>query len=191
MAGQITSEDAPRGAELTREKLLQATHELLCENSGAEPSVSQICQRAGVQVAMVSYCFGGKAGLFEALIDRTMTELRLHIAALIRNYVRFPYANQLSERLAAGDRVTTRIAGLLARPMLEFYSELLEQGRAAGEFRRIDPALFSFSLVGMCEFVFAAPNWLEHAIGKPVDDELIERFTDHTVALVMDGIAAR
>lgn len=209
MAGQTTSEDAPRGAELTREKLLQATHELLCENSGAEPSVSQICQRAGVQVAMVSYCFGGKAGLFEALIDRTMTgvlaeldrlaaldlppeeKLRLHIAALIRNYVRFPYANQLSERLAAGDRVTTRIAGLLARPMLEFYTELLEQGRAAGEFRRIDPALFSFSLVGMCEFLFAAPNWLEHAIGKPVDDELIERFTDHTVALVMDGIAAR
>ena len=54
---------AVKGAELTAEKLLQATHELMLEHGGVEPSVSQLCERAGVQVAMVSYCFGGKTQL--------------------------------------------------------------------------------------------------------------------------------
>jgi AcrR family transcriptional regulator len=197
-----------RGADVTREKLLQATHELLIERAGAEPSVSQICERAGVQLAMVSYCFGGKAGLFDALIERTTTgviselerlaetelsaeeKLRRHVAAVIHNYVRYPYANQLSERLAAGGRAAERMAELIGRPMLGFYRELLADGVADGRFREVDPTMLFFSVVGMCEFVFAARSWLEGPAGETLDDALVERFTDHTVELLLRGIAA-
>jgi len=131
--------EEPRGAEITREKLLQATHELLLERRGADPSVSQICERAGVQVAMVSYCFGGKAQLLEALVERTTEvvvgelnqlaarevspeqKLRRHIAAVIRNFLRYPYTNQLSERLSAGEAATA-LANTFAQPMLDFYA---------------------------------------------------------------------
>lgn len=199
--------EEPTGADATREKLLQAAHELLFERAGAEPSVSQISQRAGVQVAMVSYCFGGKTGLLEALIERTsggvvselerlaavdlppVEKLRRHVAAIIRNFVRFPYANQLSERLGAGDRHAARMAAVFARPTLAFYRDLLGEGVRRGEFREVDPTLLFFSVIGMCEFLFAARSWLGDA-GESLDDELIERFTDHTIELVLHGIAA-
>ena len=56
----------PRGpapAEATRERLLQATHELLSERGGGTVSVSEISERANANVAMVKYCFGNKDGL--------------------------------------------------------------------------------------------------------------------------------
>ncbi len=198
-----------KGADLSREKLLQATHELLYERAGAEPSVSQICERAGLQLAMVSYCFGGKTQLLEALVERDRRgvlarldrlasldlppeeKLRLHVAEVVRNFVRFPYVNQLAERLRAGEHPAAGMAEAIGRPTLDFYRELLAAGGARGEFRNVDPTLFFFSLVGMCEFLFAARSWLEDVAGERLDQELIERFTQHTTELVLHGIAAQ
>lgn len=194
---------AVRGAELTAEKLLQATHELMLEHGGVEPSVSQLCERAGVQVAMVSYCFGGKTQLLQALLDRAVEDvvaqlgrlgaadlppeekLRRHVAGVIRNFVRYPYAQRLSQTLAAGDPAVARTAGQFARPLLQFHAELLADGVRAGAFRPMDPTLFFFSLVGACEFLFAAQSWLD----EPIDERLIERFTEHTTELVLRGIS--
>src|SRR5262245_41126292 len=61
---------APARADATRERLLAAAHELLVERSGADVSVGDICARAGVNVAMVKYCFGSKDGLLQELLDR-------------------------------------------------------------------------------------------------------------------------
>jgi AcrR family transcriptional regulator len=191
----------PKGADATREKLLQAANELLFERSGAEPSVSQICERAGVQVAMVSYCFGGKNQLLEALVERINIGirgelerlaaremapeemLRHHVAAMVRNFVRFPYVSQLNERLRAGNQPAQRIAP----PLTDFYRELLGAGARDGAFREVDPELFFFSLVGMCEYLFSARSLLTEG-GGAVDDDLIERFTEHTIDLVLHGI---
>lgn len=195
----------PRGADVTREKLLQATHELLFERAGDEPSVSQICERADVRVAMVSYCFGSKAGLLDALVERAMSglmaeqaelmsrrlppeeALAVHVEATVRNFVRYPYMNSLSERLAAGDRAATGMGETFVRPTLAFYRELLDEGVTAGRFRPADPTLLLFSIVGMCEFLFAARSWLTDA-GETLDEDLVERFADHTVRLLLHGL---
>jgi AcrR family transcriptional regulator len=197
-----------KGAELTAERLLQATHELMLEHGGVEPSVAGLCERAGVQVGMVSYCFGGKQQLLEALLERTIAgviaelhrlaatdlppaeKLRRHVVGVVRNFVRYPYAQRLSQTLAAGGPPVTQMADQFARPLLDFYRELLHQGAAAGDFRDVDPTMFLFSLVGMCEFLFAARSWLEDAAGENIDEAMIERFTDHTAELVLRGIAA-
>jgi TetR/AcrR family transcriptional regulator len=199
---------AVRGAELTAEKLLQATHELMLEHGGVEPSVAELCERAGVQVGMVSYCFGGKTQLLEALLERTIAgvvaeldglaatdlppkeKLRRHVAGVVRNFVRFPYAQRLSQTLAAGDPAGVQMAEQYARPSLAFYEQLLADGFERGEFREVDPTLFFFSLVGMCEFLFAGRMWLEEAAGEEIDEQLLERFTEHTTELVLRGIAA-
>ena len=196
----------PRGAEITAEKLLQATHELLDESSGAEPSVSQICERAGVRIAMVSYCFGGKAQLLEALFDRIiggiMVEqdalaarglppeetLAIQIEATVRNLVRYPYVHSLGPRLAAGERAVARMSETFVAPTQELYRRLLEEGAASGVFRPVDPTLLVFSVVGMCDFLFVARDWLADA-GETLDEELIDRFAKHTVQLVLHGLA--
>lgn len=195
----------PRGAEVTAEKLLQATHELLVERAGAEPSVSQLCERAGARVAMVSYCFGGKAQLLDALVDRVvggiMAEqealrarrlppeeaLAVQVEATVRNLVRFPYLNSLSSRLTTGDASVARMSATFVRPTLAFYRELVEEGVARGTFRPVDPTLLLFSVIGMSDFLFAARSWLADT-GQALDDALLERFADHTVQLVLHGV---
>lgn len=208
-AGTLPPPDAPpKGADVTREKLLQATHELLFEHGGEEPSVSQICERADVRVAMVSYCFGGKSGLLEALGERAVSQimgeeerlialslapqeaLALHVRAMVRNFVRFPYMGSLSERIATGDRTATGMAQTVARPTIAFYEDLLREGVEKGVFRPgIDPTLLLFSIVGMSEFLFSARSWVRDT-GETLNDELVERFADHTVELLLQGITA-
>jgi len=197
----------PKGADVTRERLLQATHELLFERAGVEPSVSQICERAGVQVAMVSYCFGGKTRMLEALVQRLLDNatgeldqlaaqqlepvetLHRHIAAVIRNFVRYPYLSQLTEQLRTGSSLAAHMAGTLSEPMIAFYTDLLAAGVRDRVFREIDPTLLFFSVVGMCEYLFAARSSLSDA-GAALDNELIERFTEHTLKLLMHGMLA-
>jgi AcrR family transcriptional regulator len=196
---------APRGADATREKLLQATHELLIERAGSEPSVSQICERAGVRAGMVSYCFGGKAQMLEALVERIrdgvkaeldrlaaldlppQEKLRRNIRAMVRNFVRFPYGVQLSERLRAGHPHGERIATVFGAAMVPFYTGLLEEGVRDGVFREIDPRLLFVSIAGMADY-FSAARSLFPDQDEP---ELIERFTDHTIELLLEGVRAR
>jgi TetR/AcrR family transcriptional regulator len=190
--------------DVTREKLLSAAHDLLVERRGSEPSVSELCARAGVNVAMVSYCFGGKRALLDALLERTVVgvvtqldaleglglspreTLRRHIGGVIENYLRYPYAVALGERLGDPDG---RLAEGFARPLLAFHTRLLARGEAAGEFRGgLDPALFFASLVGACEFFFSARTWMEAATGSDVDAALVARYTEHCAALLLDGV---
>lgn len=196
-----------RGADASRERLLQATHELLIETGGAEPSVSQICARAGMQAGMVSYCFGGKRQLLNALLYRSTDDvleelrnlaaselsptekLRKHVRGMIANFVRYPYAQHISEMLAATEPETRPVTERFAAPTLDFYRDLVAEGVTAGEFRAdVDSNLLFFTTVGMCEFLFAAKSWLPLA-GEQLDDQLLERFAEHCAGVLLNGIA--
>jgi AcrR family transcriptional regulator len=180
----------------TREALLTAAHELLTERGGGAITVSDIAGRAGVNVAMVKYCFGNKDGLMLALATRITDSLRTdvqhladvemdprekltrHVREVVRNYHRYPYLTRLlTERFIAGDEAGNRaLSESLVIPMAGFHRELL------GE--RVDSMLFFFSVVGMCEFLFAAEPWLVHGFGRELDDALVERYAEHVASVV-------
>ncbi len=196
------------GADITRERLLHAAHELLYERMGAPVSVSEICARADVNVAMVKYCFGSKDGLLDALIERVIGQfppeierlarldvspadkLRRHVAGIVRNYVRYPYVNRLmNERLLAGNpEAVEGMSRAFALPARDWYAQLLADGRRDGGWRAVDPTLFFFMVIGACEFIFAARPWLELAFDQPLDDGLVERFIDQAAELLVSGL---
>ena len=200
--------DELRGADLTREKLLRATHDVYVERRGEGASVSEICARAEVNVAMVKYCFGSKDGLLDALLEQVLAglareldrlagadlepdeKLRRNIAGIVRNYVRYPYVNRLmNERLLrAKPADVDRISRSFAVPARDFYAGLVADGHARAGWRKLDPTFFFFSLVGMCEFLFAGRDLLEGAFGEQLDDALVERFVEHVTALVSGGV---
>ncbi len=200
----------PGPAEATGERLLQATHELLHERGGGPVAVSEICARAESNVAMVKYCFGNKDGLMLALLTRITDsfgpqllalaaaplpwreKLRRHVREVVRNYMRYPYLNRmLTDRLRDADGAGNRaLSESLAIPMAALHRDLLAEADAAGELARaIDPTLFFFSVLGMCEFLFAAQPWLAHGFGRALDGPLAERYADHVAELVLNGVS--
>lgn len=195
------------GAEITRDKLLAAAHELLSERA-AGATVSEICSRAQVNVAMVKYCFGSKDEMLDALLEEVLDrlageierlsgldlppdeKLRRHVAEIVRNYVRYPYVNRLmNERLLSADPTAVdRISRSFAIPARDWYARVLEQGRAANGWRTMDPTLFFFSVVGLCEFLFSARPLLERSFGDELDGVLVERYIKHVTELIANGV---
>lgn len=200
---------ASRGADQTAEKLLQAAHDLLVERAGQGASVSEICARAQVNVAMVKYCFGSKDGLLDALLDRALRQLaaelgrlaetplspedklRRHVAGVVRNYVHYPYVNRLmNERLlAAQPDAVDQISRSFALPARDWYAALLAEGQAQAGWRVFDPTSFFFCVVGLCEFLFSARPLLERAFGESIDAGLVERFSAQVADLVISGVS--
>jgi AcrR family transcriptional regulator len=192
----------------TRERLLAATHELLHERVGGPVSVNDICARAGANVAMVKYCFGGKDAMLVALIQRVVggfvgeiekldrrrlkasDKLRLHIAEIVRNYVRYPYLNRLlsSQLLGATEGGALTLAREFAVPARDWYGRLLAEGRAAGEFRVVDPTLFFFTVIGIAEFFFTAQPLLRGFGIRKVDSALLDRYITHVTEIVLHGV---
>ncbi len=199
---------AVRSAAITREKLLTAAHELFVERADHTATVSEICTRADVNVAMVKYCFGNKAGLLDALLEQVLgglsheivrlseldlppdDKLQRHVAEIVRNYVRYPYVNRLMNgRLMNADPdAVDRISRSFAIPARDWYARLLADGHREQGWPELDPTLFFFSVVGLCEFLFAARPLLERSFDQRLDDAFADLFVDHVAALVMDGV---
>jgi TetR/AcrR family transcriptional regulator len=59
-----------RDAERTRQALLDAAQAEFAAKGRAGARVSEIAARAGVNKQLISYYFGGKDGLYQAIVDR-------------------------------------------------------------------------------------------------------------------------
>ena len=56
---------------------------------------------------------------------------------------------------------------------------------------QLDPTLFFFAVIGLCEFLFSARPLLERAFGESIDADLVERFSAQIAELVIGGVRGR
>lgn len=194
---------------VTAVKLLKAASELMIERNSIDISLSELANKSGINAALVKYHFGNKDGLLLALLARdsqgeienldylmrqpiTPTEkLKLHIAGIIKAYYRFPYLNRLIHRLLyeSSEKAATQVSRFFATPVFEFQRKLLEQGVAAGEFRKVDPVLFYISLIGACDHLFHSRAAMGTVLGLgEVTDEVRRRYVAHMTELICGGI---
>lgn len=75
-AGATTSGAAPTAERETRERILAEAERRFASRGYAGASVRQITESAGANVAAVSYYFGGKEGLYRAVFERVLEEMR-------------------------------------------------------------------------------------------------------------------
>ena len=109
----------------TRERVLEAASEVFADVGFHDATVADICERAGANVAAVSYHFGGKAELY-ALVWRQAFEEGLRA---------YPPDGGLPPDAPPEDRLRARIHALLAR--------VFDDGRTG----RITCSLFSASML--------------------------------------------
>jgi AcrR family transcriptional regulator len=69
-----------KDGKATRQKLLDVACEIFAEKGYGGAKISEICRRAGANVAAVNYYFGGKADLYVAAWKQAMQEFMTTVA---------------------------------------------------------------------------------------------------------------
>lgn len=202
-----TEEPAARGD--TREGLIQALSELIIEQDSINISLASIAERAQSNVALVKYYFGNKEGLLIALLKRDVKDAAQtmkmlidldkpaswkivhHVSGLLKFYHKVPYLNRLLRNVIRNMPIdkSRELARDLVGPICRFYDYLIEQGVQEGTFRKIDPMLLYFTIVGACDQLFSNRSVLKALFDvDDIDDDLHRQYTEHTVAILTQGV---
>ena len=158
----------------TRAALTAAAAELFGEHGFDGVRVEQIARSAGVNKAMISYHFGGKRGLYAAILedlfeginaeltklgradvpaDQRLREFVGVIAAHSRRHPAFP-AMLIREVISGGRHIPD---SMLPRflSIFQCVRAIVEAGVNEGTFRAVDPILTHLTIVGSLVFFFA------------------------------------
>jgi len=156
----------------TRRALLQAGAELFAEQGFDGVSIEDVADRAGVNKALISYHFGGKRNLHVAILESAFASMAETLQAIERE--KGDARQVLRAFLEAFERMTRERPGFPTLFMREVLStgiepavlphllaimgvsrRLAERGVREGHFRKVDPVLLHFGLVGTLAFFFA------------------------------------
>jgi AcrR family transcriptional regulator len=158
-----------------REKLLAAGTELFAAKGFAGVSIRELATAAGVNSALISYHFGGKEGLYEAVVtaqysrvigkfeaiaaSTASVEEKIHMYADVirRNHTE---DQPLMARLIQGELTSPtacleNVVRKYTARIAQIVSGVLREGVQSGKFRQdIDPMFAALSLAGMLNFYF-------------------------------------
>lgn len=196
----------------TRARLLDKAEELFSEHGFEGTSVRQLAGEAGVNISMISYYFGSKEKLFEALVEERTALIRDRLKGLnehsedpvtrleemIRLYVERFISQPRFHRLLFHEVSINRrpelqeaIAEVLMRNV-EQLRRILSDGIRAGVFKEVDIDFTIASLVGtITQLVAASPQMQQHLMGgtpeihAPDMNGLRERLYRHLHQLMM------
>jgi TetR/AcrR family transcriptional regulator len=158
----------------TRAALTAAASELFGEHGFEGVRVEQIARRAGVNKAMISYHFGGKRGLYGAILEDLFEGINAELSLLgrtdapaderLREFVGV-IAAHCSRRPAYPAMLIREVIGggkhipdsMLPRflSIFQCVRGIVEAGVGEGTFRAVDPILTHLTIVGSLVFFFA------------------------------------
>ncbi|HUM46413.1 MAG TPA: TetR/AcrR family transcriptional regulator [Chitinophagales bacterium] len=152
-----------------RQQILEAAEELFAEKGFEGTSVRELAKKAGINIAMISYYFGSKEKLFEALVEFRTSYIREKLQTLNRNEVLDPvskietaidlYVDRISSfpnfhkilhhemMLKQRSNMHDAIATILMKNSQEM-KKLVHAGQQQGLFRKVDADLLVVSIVG-------------------------------------------
>lgn len=201
-----------QGNPATRNALLAAGLAAFADRGFDGARVDEIARAAGVNKALVSYHFGGKLGLFRAIVDRVLDTILGRVAPLrdpqgpadlrLREFVRvwgelageepavppMMLRELLSGGAHLGEDQLRRVLGVF-----ELVREIIAQGVKQGRLRPVDPLLTHLSLMGSLMFFFATAPARERLLAQrrlPVAAPDNARFVAFMQDLIGVGLAA-
>jgi len=173
-----------------------------------------IADRAGVNKAMVNYHFGGKRGLYLAIVGAIFAEIVSRVESLaesprpapelLRELVaavgelatrRHPHfcTMMLREVLASGGRFEPELVDKPVR-LLAAVQRIVARGVREGDFRPVDPLLTHLSLVGSLVFFFATARFRERVLADrrlAIEPPDAVAYVRHIQDLITHGLAAQ
>jgi len=196
--------------EESRASILQAAAQEFADHGIAGARTDAIAREAHVNKALLYYYFKDKETLHGAVLADAFSGLkatifkaldsdlppREKIMAYVGAYFDFIASNQIYPRLMQREMMRARegrsphfdkLIKSYFQPIFLRLSEVLQQGIAEGEFRKVDPVHFVPSMVAMIVFYFSSAPVMKRIIG--FDPLAPERIAERRAA-VMDFISA-
>ncbi|MFI5314132.1 MAG: TetR/AcrR family transcriptional regulator [Myxococcota bacterium] len=192
--------------------LVEAARNLCAERGFGEVGIRELSRAAGVTPGMISYYFGGKQGLYEAMLASVFDGVLERVRELARGpaqstaplvqFVRL-YAATLTAQpwlpalllreIVTGDPAArARFIERFARRAAALLPGLVSAEVATGALRDdVDPVLTVLALVGATLFPFLAFPLLGKLLGYELDERFAERLAAHTARLFLDGARPR
>ncbi len=181
----------------TSERILVAALEAFAEKGFDGATTREIAARAGVNLGLLQYHFGGKSKLWRAAVDRAFAELRSGLETvledssladerertrlLIRGYVRFVARHPEFVRMMhdEGKRRGPRMRWLVDRhvkPLYEVTSALMRRAQERGLLPdHVDPIHFHYVLAGSVGLIFHQAEECKRLAGlDPADPAMVE-----------------
>ncbi|HEX2113853.1 MAG TPA: TetR/AcrR family transcriptional regulator [Alphaproteobacteria bacterium] len=199
------------GPELNKRRILAAATEAFARDGYGGARINEIARRAGTNKRMLYHYFGGKDGLYVAVLEEAYAafraaERKLSIDALtpkrgLRRLIEFTFdycaenphfiALLNNENLYQGRhlRGSARVRALYP-PLIDSIRKLLARGRAAGAFRNgVDPARLYISIAALGYFYFSNVHTLSVALDRDLSAPAERRAQrNHVVDLVLSSL---
>lgn len=191
----------------TRELLLDAAEAAFAEGGFRGASVRQITGRARANLGAVTYHFGSKAALFEAVVERAVRDLYGVISVAAAGPGRAP---ERLERIVLAHfgflhehpRVRRLILHVLLRDQdlptairyfrqtMGLVAEVVSEGQKSGHFREGDPQLLAISAMTQSVMFNLMRPMLRRGPGLDLDKAAVRRrVVDHALRFVRAGVA--
>ncbi|MEM9177478.1 MAG: TetR/AcrR family transcriptional regulator [Myxococcota bacterium] len=205
---------ANRDAQEVRDRLLDAAVEIAVEQGFERTGLREIARRAEVSPGMISYYFGDRQGLYQAMFERVFSRIQEKVEAaldapdrttedrvadLIRIQISAIAADPwlpkvvMRELLASKDSpIRDFIGEFVARGPITMMIERLEQaqrdGAISGEF---DPRMLALTISSLSGFPFLMLPILGPHLGLGLDGDFPERLIEHNQKLLSEALRAR
>lgn len=200
----------PVGESDARARLIVQARKLFVALPYSKVSTRMIASRADVNVALIRYYFGNKAGLFEAMLRETIEPIHNQLLVvmnkgdieslgdLMRTYYRIMAPNPDLPKLMA--RVMMMEPNDLQRQTIEkMFSDIARpaehlmfgQLKNQGKLREgICPQKARMTFISMMVFPFLAPPAMLEIQGIEINEAYLMELADHNVKVLMQGILA-
>ncbi|MGR5148326.1 TetR/AcrR family transcriptional regulator [Photobacterium alginatilyticum] len=201
----------PSGDSDARERLITEARKLFVALPYSKVSTRMIASRADVNVALIRYYFGNKAGLFESMLRETLEPIRAQLQRMIsvgdvdsvgdlmRTYYRIMAPSPDLPKLIVRTMMMEP-GDLQRRAMEKIFSEITFPAEdlmfnkmvRAGVLRDdVSPKKARMTFISMMVFPFLAPPVLLGIQGIELNEEWLMELADHNVDVLLHGILAQ
>lgn len=199
---------AGRDSDKVRADLLQAARRHFLSSEFKAVSIRRIAETAGVNGAMVNYYFGGKQGLYMAMVDDLFQSLEQSLQNLGKNtdvsvadfsssYCKLLVQNpwwpnfMVREVLFSEGEIREAIVEKFGSVFVPRLLKSIQEGVATGRYRQdLNPGLTLMSLIAMTVFPFLAKPVMESVLKLSIDEKMAATLAAHNTQLFLHGIEA-
>lgn len=197
---------------VARQSLLQSAIRLLNERGMGNVSLNDVAREARLNPALVTYYFGSKDNLFQAVVEQVVGEwraeilavvpenagpeetLRLRARATMRFLRRFPYLTRLiiHQMMTVKSKESRFFIENFARVNFDEHRSLLQNGAEAGVFRVVDPLFYFAHYIALGDLYANLRPMMERLGGRAEDDDArFDAFVEEMIGMLIHGIAAK